>query len=229
MTIRVVLVDDQVLIREALAALVGGMPGIEVVATAVDGEDALVQVERTRPDVVLLDLRMPRLDGIATTRLLRDRYPVLPVVVLTTYADDASIFGALRAGASGYLTKDAEPADIATALRRVCHGEPALSPEVQRSLVAVVRPDRRPDRTGVVEGQPAGPAALTAREREVLGLVAEGLRNGEIAARLHIAEATVKTHLNNLFPKIGSVDRAQAVAFAYRAGLVDPAGRRRLR
>jgi DNA-binding NarL/FixJ family response regulator len=207
--IRVVAADDQRVVRDGLAMLLGLLPGVEVVGTAVDGEQALAMAAELRPDVILMDLRMPRVDGVEATRRLRGSG--VKVVVLTTYADDRSVLEALRAGAVGYLTKDASAEEIQQALERVTSGQVALDPEVQRLLVGAV-----------ADGTcPAGQLAdgLTPREAEVLSLIAEGLSNTEIAARLVVSEATVKSHINHLLPKIGARDRAQAVSYAYRTGL----------
>ncbi len=205
MTARVLVVDDQTVVREGLVLILGLLPDVEVVGSAVDGEHALRLVAAERPDVVLMDLRMPRLDGVAATRRIRAEFPATQVVVLSTYADDDSVFAALRAGALGYLTKDAPSATIAAAIATVCRGDAHFDPGVQRRLVAAVRP--------------AEPAALTPRERDVLRLIAAGESNVEIAARLYITQATVKTHINNLFAKLGVRDRAQAVTYAFRHGL----------
>jgi DNA-binding NarL/FixJ family response regulator len=202
----VVLADDQRVVREGLATLLGLLPGIEVLATASDGEEAVALVERLRPDVVLMDLRMPRCDGVAATRRLREQGSPTHVVVLTTYADDRSVVEALRAGARGFLTKDAGADEIERAIAAVVRGEAAIDPAVQHHLV------------DAVAGRPELPDGLTPREAEVLALIAEGLSNGEIAARLFVSEATVKSHVNHLFTKTGVRDRAQAVAYAYRHG-----------
>jgi DNA-binding NarL/FixJ family response regulator len=207
--IRVVAADDQRVVRDGLAMLLGLLPGIEVEGTAVDGEQALAMAAELRPDVILMDLRMPRVDGVEATRRLRGSG--VKVVVLTTYADDRSVLEALRAGAVGYLTKDASAEEIQQALERVTSGQVALDPEVQRLLVGAVADGTRP------AGQL--PDGLTPREAEVLSLIAEGLSNTEIAARLVVSEATVKSHINHLLPKIGARDRAQAVSYAYRTGL----------
>jgi DNA-binding NarL/FixJ family response regulator len=208
--IRVVAADDQRIVREGLALLLGLLPGVEVVGTASDGEEAVAMATELRPDVILMDLRMPRVDGVEATRRLRGTG--VKVVVLTTYADDRSVLEALRAGAVGYLTKDAGAAEIRDALDLVTRGEVSLDPAAQRHLVQAVTAGS-PSATGAL------PDGLTAREAEVLALIAEGLTNTEIAARLVVSEATVKSHINHLLPKIGARDRAQAVSYAYRAGL----------
>ncbi|PZG13658.1 response regulator [Nonomuraea aridisoli] len=217
---RVVVVDDQAVVREGLVLLLGLLPGIEVVGSAGDGEAALRLVEDERPDVVLMDLRMPRMDGVEATRHIRAAYPETQVVVLTTYSDDDSVFAALRAGARGFLTKDAEADDIARAVATVVRGDAQLDPSVQRRLLETMAPVR-------VKPAPAArgadlPDGLTPREGEVLALIADGLSNAEIAGRLHVTEATVKTHINNLFAKAHLRDRAQAVTYAYRHGLARP-------
>ncbi|MEV4474459.1 response regulator transcription factor [Nonomuraea sp. NPDC049504] len=289
--IRVVVADDQAVVREGLVLLLGLLPGIDVVGSAGDGEAALRLVETERPDVVLMDLRMPRMDGVEATRRVRAAHPGTQVVVLTTYSDDESVFAALRAGARGFLTKDAEADDIAKALATVMRGDAQLDPTVQRRLLDSMSPPGPPSpalppatttpfsTSPPTTGRPAVPSSTTAppaeplpsppgeapppggaasaappsptgasesrrqqhsgerrvrrsgeslpdgltpREGEVLMLIADGLSNAEIAARLFITEATVKTHINNLFAKAGLRDRAQAVTYAYRHGLVTP-------
>ncbi|AUG79974.1 LuxR family transcriptional regulator [Kitasatospora sp. MMS16-BH015] len=226
---RVLVVDDQTVVREGIVMLLGLLPGIEVVAAAADGEEALRLVERHEPDVVLMDLRMPRCDGVEATRRIRAEHPGVEVVVLTTYADDDSLFPALQAGARGYLTKDAGGEEIARAIADVRSGAAGLSPQVQRRLLerlsaAPTAPPAAPAATSrsVPSAQP-GPAelpdGLTAREAEVLALIAEGLSNTEISQRLYVSPATVKTHINNLFAKTAVRDRAQAVAYAFRHGI----------
>ncbi|AHI00281.1 response regulator [Kutzneria albida] len=212
--LRVVLADDQTVVREGLTTLLGLLPGIEVVGAAADGEQALELVARLQPDVLLVDLRMPRTDGVAATTRVRAEHPGTEVVVLTTYTDDESVLAALRAGARGFLTKDADAEAIARALHAAAAGQSTLDGEVQRRLVeaAAGGPSRRP------AAEPAD--GLTPREVDVLRLIAAGLSNTEIARRLVVSEATVKTHVNHLFAKAGLRDRAQAVAYAYRAGLV---------
>ena len=214
--IRVLVADDQTLVREGLVTLLGLIPGIEVAGVARDGEEAIDLAGRLRPDVVLMDLRMPRLDGVEATRRLAAAAPTPRVVVLTTYADDQSIFAALQAGALGYLTKDSGADDIARAVRTVHAGQALLEPAVQRRLIESLR--ERPPAPATAPPAPA-PDDLTPREVEVLGLIARGLSNGEIARRLFVSEATVKTHVNNIFSKAGVRDRAQAVRYAFDHGL----------
>jgi DNA-binding NarL/FixJ family response regulator len=215
--IRVLIADDQRVVREGLSMLLGLLPDIEVVGAAADGSEAVALASQLRPDVVLMDLRMPRCDGVEAARLLRERQPETKVVVLTTYSDDRSVLDALRAGARGYLTKDAGSEEIRRALRHVLADEAVIDPAVQRHLIDAIAT------TGSGQGPPPKPlpAGLTPREGEVLSLMASGLSNAEIADRLVISEATVKSHVNRLFAKIEARDRAQAVAYAYRHGLVD--------
>jgi DNA-binding NarL/FixJ family response regulator len=214
---RVIVADDQAVVREGIVMLLGLLPGIEVVGSARDGEEAVALVAELAPDVVLMDLRMPRCDGVEATRRIRLEHPGTQVVVLTTYADDDSLFPALRAGARGYLTKDADGDEIVRAIQDVVAGRGGLSPVVQRRLLEQVT-------AGSELPGPRLPDGLTAREGEVLTLIAEGLTNADIARRLHISTATVKTHINNLFTKAGLHDRAQAVRYAYREGLTQPPG-----
>jgi DNA-binding NarL/FixJ family response regulator len=221
--VRVVLADDQRLVRESLGTLLGLLDGVELVASAADGEEALALAERHRPQVVLMDLRMPRLDGIEATQQLRERDPDVRVIALTTYADDESVLGALRAGARGYLTKDASSEDIRTAILTVAAGDAALDPAVQHHVVAALARDDREtggDRSKIAAAEL--PDGLTPREAEVLALIAEGLTNAEIAERLLVSQTTVKSHINHLFAKAGLRDRAQAVNYAYRTGLATP-------
>jgi DNA-binding NarL/FixJ family response regulator len=213
--IRVLIVDDQALIREGLETLLGLSAGIQVAGTARDGEDAVRLTAELHPDVVLMDLRMPRCDGVDATRRITRQWPNSRVIALTTYADDDSIFGVLEAGAMGYLTKDAGARAIAQAIRTVHAGEALLDPAVQARVLRQLRAGQPPATTAA----PTLPDALTQREAEVLRLIAQGLNNREIAERLVVTEATVKTHINNLFSKIGVRDRAQAVVYAMRHGL----------
>ncbi|MEU8707934.1 response regulator transcription factor [Streptomyces sp. NPDC048565] len=210
--LRVVVADDQAAVREPLAAVLGLSEDIDVVATAADGGEVLTAAAAGPVDVVLMDLRMPVMDGIEATRRLSEEYPEVAVVVLTTFADDDSILGALGAGARGYLTKNAGRQDITRAIRAAGAGQSVLDREVQDRLLATVR-TRAP-----VEGQ-ALPGHLTPREREVLALIGQGMPNRGIAEKLFISEATVKTHINNLFAKAGIRDRADAVRRAIEAGL----------
>ncbi|WP_336053887.1 response regulator transcription factor [Streptomyces sp. CA2R101] len=217
---RVVVADDQTVVREGIVMLLGLLPGIEVVGSAVDGADAIRLVAELRPDVVLMDLRMPRCDGVEATRRIRAEHPATQVVVLTTYADDDSLFPALQAGARGYLTKDADGDEIVRAIDGVLSGEAGLSPTIQRRLLERVADPVRP----LPQPPDVPPDGLTAREVEVLRLVADGQSNPEIARTLHVSTATVKTHINNLFAKAGLRDRAQAIHYAYRHGLAQPPG-----
>ncbi|MFF2079613.1 response regulator [Kitasatospora sp. NPDC058162] len=226
---RVLVADDQTVVREGIVMLLGLLPGIEVVGAAADGEEAVTLVERHHPDVVLMDLRMPRVDGVEATRRIRAAHPGTEVVVLTTYADDESLFPALQAGARGYLTKDAGGEEIAKAIADVRAGAAGLSPQVQLRLLERLSegPAKSAAPSAPSASSPERPAArggelpdgLTVREAEVLALIAEGLSNAEIAQRLFVSQATVKTHINNLFAKTAVRDRAQAVAYAFRHGI----------
>jgi DNA-binding NarL/FixJ family response regulator len=211
MTIRVLLADDQTVVREGLGMLVGLLEGIELVATAADGEEALALAAEHNPDVVLMDLRMPRMDGIEAIRRLAARGT--SAIALTTYADDASVLGALRAGARGYLTKDAGADEIRAAVEAVARGEAALDPAIQHHVLAAV------SAPASAAPAPEAPDDLTPREVEVLQLIAAGLTNAEIAERLVVSAATVKSHVNHIFAKIGARDRAQAVVYAYANGI----------
>ncbi|MFD9698641.1 response regulator [Lentzea sp. NPDC059081] len=202
--IRLLIVDDQAAVRDGLAVMLDLDPGITVVGTASDGRQAVAAVEELTPEVVLMDLNMPVMGGAEATAALRVSHPDLPVVVLTTFDDDESILAALRAGARGYLTKDADRGTIVEAVRGAHAGNAILDPAVQSRLLDLA--SRGP-------AKPLG-VDLTAREREVLDLIGQGLRNGEIARRLFISEATVKTHINNLFAKAGLHSRADAVRLA---------------
>lgn len=216
---RVVVADDQTVVREGIVMLLGLLPGIEVVGAAADGEEAVRLAVEKEPDVVLMDLRMPRCDGVEATRRIRAECPATQVVVLTTYADDDSLFPALRAGARGYLTKDAGGEEIARVIADVSAGGAGLSPALQGRVLEVLAGQGDGGVTSRREERRELPDGLTVREAEVLALVAEGLSNTEIAARLQVSMATVKTHINNLFAKTGVRDRAQAVGYAYRKGI----------
>jgi DNA-binding NarL/FixJ family response regulator len=271
-SIRVLVADDQAAVREGLATLLDLTPGIEVVGEARDGAEAVRLVAEHTPDVVLMDLHMPGIDGIEATARIAREHPEVRVVVLTTYADNASIQGALRAGALGYLTKDADRVQIARAVQAAANGQAVLDEAVQRRLIAAIgaggggavetgagaaivsRPGVRPADAGApthptstsgttgigtgnggsiggsssIGGAAAGPlglggvpVGLTAREVDVLRLIAAGRSNPEIAKDLFVSEATVKTHINHVFAKTGARDRAQAVRFAFQHGLVD--------
>jgi DNA-binding NarL/FixJ family response regulator len=213
----VLIADDQRVVREGLRMVLGLMPDVEVVGEAHDGEQAITLAEQLQPDVVLMDLRMPRCDGVEATRRLTATEMPKKVVVLTTYADDHSVIQALRAGASGFLTKDATSGQIADALQAAIRGEATIDPAVQHHLVKAIA------RTAPLEWTPpdqsALPDELTPREATVLALIAEGLSNAEIAERLTVTETTVKSHINHLYNKIGARDRAQAVAYAFHHDL----------
>ena len=213
--IRVLVADDQRVVREGLATLLGLLAGVKVVGTAADGDEALALAIQLRPDVVLMDLRMPHCDGVEATRRLREHDAGINVLVLTTYADDRSVIDALRAGARGYLTKDAGSGQIRDALERVMSGQAAIDPAVQHHLLNAIT---GPSAISAARA-PTFPDGLTHREAEVLALIAQGLSNTEIADRLVVSETTVKSHINHLFAKTGVRDRAQAVAYAYRHGL----------
>jgi len=217
--IRVVLADDQATIRDALAMMLDLFDDIDIVGVGSDGVELVALAREHRPDVVLTDLRMPALDGAAATARILTEQPDLPVVVLTTFDDDESVFAALDAGARGYLTKDAGRAEIAAAIRAAAAGQSVLDPSVQARLVAAAV--ARGKNTAATSSTPTA-GDLTTREREVLELIAAGLTNREIATRLFIGESTVKTHINNLFAKAGLRDRAAAVAYAYQNGIATP-------
>ncbi|MEU9484825.1 response regulator transcription factor [Streptomyces decoyicus] len=219
--IRVLIADDQVMVRQGFTVLLNAEPGIEVIGQAVDGLDAVAQVAELAPDVVLMDVRMPRLGGIEATRQLTEPSgAAVKVLVLTTFDLDEYVYEALRAGASGFLLKDASAAELAQAVRVVAAGDALLAPNITKRLIAefsrVTSSPRTPlkDRVG----------DLTERETEVLGLIAQGLSNGEIAERLVVAEQTVKSHVGRILVKLGLRDRTQAAVFAYETGLIRPAG-----
>jgi DNA-binding NarL/FixJ family response regulator len=239
--VTVVVADDQSAVREGLVLLLGTLPGITVAGQAADGDAAVDLVAATRPQVVLMDLNMPGTDGVTATARITAEHPGTRVVVLTTYADDESIIGALRAGALGYLTKDATRAEIGRAITAAAAGQAVLDPSVQQALLnAAIRAPgaAAPGRAGTGPGSPGapgpGPAAspaggspadsgeLTPREADVLRLIAAGQSNREIARTLFVSEATVKTHVNRIFAKTGSRDRAQAIRHAYTHGYADP-------
>ena len=217
--LRIVIADDQASVREGLVLLLDGLPDIEVVGAAADGRQALDLVAAQQPDAILLDLHMPVLDGIGATRRLAAEHPGVAIVILTTYADDISVLHALQAGARSYLTKDADRTDIARALQAAAGGLAVLGPQVHAALLAAAAPAM-----GAAAG-PSGPEpaavapppdGLTQREAEILGLIARGLTNPEIAARLFLSNHTIKTHISRIFAKTGSRDRAAAIGYAHR-------------
>jgi DNA-binding NarL/FixJ family response regulator len=221
--IRVLVADDQKIVRDGLAMLLGYLPGIEVVGTAVDGADAVAQARAMRPDIVLMDLNMPGTGGVEATRQLAEFAPDVRVVVLTTYSDDESVFAALQAGARGYLTKDAGAEEISRAIVSVASGDAQLDPSVQRRLLDALAKGSSLDLgSGIAAAPSEMPDELTAREVDVLIEIAAGLSNAEIAATLFVSEATVKTHINHLLAKTGHRDRAQLVGYAFRRGLARP-------
>jgi len=222
--VRVIVADDQSAVREGLVLLLGTLPGIEVAGQAADGDAAVQLVAATAPQVALMDLNMPGCDGVAATRRITADHPGTRVVVLTTYADDESIIGALQAGALGYLTKDATRAEIGRAVLAAAAGQAVLDPGVQQRLASAAAraPEAPPGPAGAAAG-PAGDSDLTPREAEVLRLIAAGQSNREIARSLFVSEATVKTHVNRIFAKTGSRDRAQAMRYAYTHGYAEPA------
>ena len=217
--IRVLLADDQVLVRSGFRLILDAQDGLEVVGEADDGRAAVEQARELRPDVVLMDVRMPVLDGIAATTRVVGEGLAGHVLVLTTFDEDRIVYDALKAGASGFLLKTAPPAQLVDAVRTVSAGEALLAPALTRRLIEDFV--RRPPPGDAV---PARLAELTEREREVLALIARGLSNGEIAATLFLSGATVKTHVNRIFQKLQLRDRVQAVVLAYETGLVRPGG-----
>jgi DNA-binding NarL/FixJ family response regulator len=213
--LRIVIADDQASVRQGLVLLLDGLPDIDVVGAAEDGEQALDLVAEHHPDAILLDLNMPVLDGIGAIRRLRAEHPGVAIVVLTTYADDSSVLDALRAGARSYLTKDADHADIARALHAAADGLTVFDPRVHDTLLAATAAPPAP------EPAPAAPPpdGLTQRELEILRLIARGLTNPEIAAQLYLSNHTIKTHISRIFAKTGSRDRAAAIGYAHRRNI----------
>jgi DNA-binding NarL/FixJ family response regulator len=214
-TLSVVIADDQLLLRAGFRKLLDGEDGVEVVGDAGDGREAVELVERLRPNVVLMDIRMPVMDGIEATRRISQRFPDTAVLVLTTYDLDEYVFSALDAGASGFLLKDCPPDELTSAIRVVARGDALIAPSITRRLIAEFA--GRASRTGLRELPP-----ISEREREVLVGVARGLSNGELSRQLFIGEATVKSHVSSLLNKLGCRDRVQLVVTAYEAGLVTP-------
>ncbi|MEV0480183.1 response regulator transcription factor [Streptomyces sp. NPDC050508] len=221
MTIRVLIADDQMMVREGFSVLLGAMPDIEVVGEAVNGRDAVERVRELAPDVVLMDIRMPELNGIEATREIVAADGAAKVLVLTTFDLDEYVYQALRAGASGFLLKDASARQLADGVRVVAAGEALLAPSVTRRLITEFSKLSETPRL-VPTGQQATYGDLTERETEVLVLIAQGLSNGEIAERLVVAESTIKTHVSRILVKLGLRDRTQAAVFAYEARLVRP-------
>jgi DNA-binding NarL/FixJ family response regulator len=217
MTVSVLIADDQGLVRAGFRKLLEAEPGLRVVAEAADGVEAVALARRLQPDIVLMDIRMPRLDGLEATRRLLDGPTRTRVVMLTTFDLDEYVFDALTAGASGFLLKDAPPEQLIAAIQVVAGGDALLAPSITRRLIEefVRRPPAR-------AGPPRQLTGLTARELEVLRLLARGLSNAEIAAELVLGEATIKTHVGNLLTKLGLRDRVQAVVLAYESGLIHP-------
>ncbi|MDQ2725996.1 MAG: response regulator transcription factor [Actinomycetota bacterium] len=222
--IRVLLADDQTLVRAGFRVLVDSAPDLEVVGEAADGADAVRLARDTRADVILMDIRMPGVDGIEATRRINadEDLAGIKIIVVTTFEADDYVFEALSAGASGFLVKDTEPADLLAAIRVVAGGDALLSPRVTRRLIAEVT-----GRQGRRTGSPAALTLLTDREREVMALAATGLSNDEIADDLHLSPLTAKTHISRAMTKLGARDRAQLVVMAYESGLVGPGGRLR--
>jgi len=222
--LRIIVADDQASVREGLVLLLGGLPDIDVVGAAPDGKQAIALVAEHEPDAILLDLHMPVLDGIETTRQLTAEHPKVAIVVLTTYIDDTSVLEALRAGARSYLTKDADRKDIAHALRAASDGLAVFDPRVHAALMNAASPPagttNSPTGLGGSSAEATDlPDGLTQREAEILTLIARGLTNPEIAAQLFLSSHTIKTHINRIFSKTGSRDRAAAIGYAHRHGL----------
>ena len=217
MTIRVVVADDQGMVRSGFSTLLNAQPDIQVIGEAVNGQEAIARAAELRPDVILMDVRMPVLDGLQATRQISALDIGPRILILTTFDLDDYVYEALRAGASGFLLKDASAGELAEAVRVVAAGDGLLAPSVTRRLIAEfarLGAPRSPDRKNLKD--------LTDRETEVLALVARGLANAEIATRLFVAEQTIKTHVSRILMKLGLRDRAQAVVFAYESGLIRP-------
>jgi NarL family two-component system response regulator LiaR len=213
--IRLMLVDDHAIVREGLRMLLGEVPDLDLVGEAADGPEAVTTAAALLPDVILLDLMLPGMNGIEVTRRILAQQPACRIIVLTSFADDQNVLAAMQAGAAGYLLKDVLRADLVKAIHQAIQGEPALHPEAQRKLLEhLTRPAAQTDEAELSQ--------LTERERDVLGLIARGLSNRQIAETLHITEGTVKGHVSNVLSKLHLQDRTQAALFAVRRGLVDP-------
>jgi DNA-binding NarL/FixJ family response regulator len=217
MSLRLLIIDDQALVRAGFRKLLESEPGLQVLGEAADGLEAIELARRLRPDVVLMDIRMPRLDGLEATRRILDLGTGARVLILTTYDLDEYVFEALKAGASGFLLKDSPPDQLMTAIHVIAGGDALLAPSVTRRLIEEFarRPPPRP-------GRPPELSALTARELEVLSLLARGMSNAEIAAQMVLGETTVKSHVSGVLMKLGLRDRVQAVVLAYESGLIHP-------
>jgi NarL family two-component system response regulator LiaR len=218
-TIRVLIVDDHTIVRKGIRALLTEIVGLEVVGEAADGQEAIVQADRLRPDVILMDLGMPRMDGIEATRQIKTRQPESRVLVMTSFATDEKVLPAIKAGALGYLLKESAPADLVQAIHQIYHGESSLHPVIARKVLQeIAHPPDRPPTTD----------PLTEREAEVLRLVAQGLDNQDIAEKLHVSAPTVRTHVSNIMGKLYLANRVQAALYALREGLTslgaDPDG-----
>ena len=214
--LRIVVADDQASVREGLVLLLDGLPDIDVVGAAADGQQALDLVAEHNPDAILLDLHMPLLDGIEATRRLAAEHPDVAIVVLTTFADDTSVLDALQAGAQSYLTKDADRTRIAQALRAAAGGLSVVDPRVHATLLAAAAAGKPEDASAARAPTAPGTDGLTQREVEILSLIARGLTNPEIAAQLFLSNHTIKTHIGRIFAKTGSRDRAAAIGYAHR-------------
>jgi DNA-binding NarL/FixJ family response regulator len=221
--IRILLVDDQELMRVGFSMVLGAQPDIEIVGEAANGEEAIAKTAELHPDVVLMDVRMPGMDGIAATEQIVANYPDTKVIVLTTYDLDDYAFAGLRAGASGFLVKDVPPEHLVAAIRAVASGDAAVSPRITKRMLELFGDELPKAPTSDDKPATADPGAsqLTPREHDVLRLIADGLTNSEIAEELVISETTVKTHVGNIFAKLNLRDRVQAVIYAYDHGLVD--------
>ncbi|RXZ71740.1 response regulator [Agromyces albus] len=228
MSIRVLVVDDQALVRGGFRTILDSEDGIEVVGEAATGDEAIAEVARLAPDVVCMDVQMPGMDGLeATRRITADAASAAAVLVLTTFNREDYLFAALEAGASGFLLKNSSPEHLIEAVQVVARGDALLSPDVTRRVIEAVRQDAKDPRLETDAAPPAQHAALaslTERERQVLELLAEGISNAEIAARMWVGEATVKTHVSKVLMKLGLRDRVHAVVYAYEHGVVRPAG-----